>query len=128
MPTSEKQFDRLLNVVLETQADVKELKTDFGGLKTDVKGLKTDVGGLNEHTGRLEAAQDRLLVVTLDTQVDVKELKHRTARLEESHERTFSRLDDFLTILRRHDDEVMATRNTCDRLSQRVERLEKRNV
>ena len=125
MAIPEKQSDRLLNVVLETQADVKGLKTDVGGLKTNVNGLIADVKGLDERAGRLETAHESLLGTTLDVQADVKEMKQRTGRLEVAHEKTFSKIDDFLTLLRRHDDEIVASRNTCDRLSSRVDRLER---
>ena len=70
----------------------------------------------------LERQVDQILSIVLDIQTHVGKLEERISRLEEAHEKVFNKLDEFLTLIHRHESEIAALRNAYDRLNERVER------
>lgn len=50
---------------------------------------------------------------------------HDLAYLKDSHDRTFRRIDDFLSTLSRHETEIAALRSSRERMEERIVRIEK---
>lgn len=107
-----KKLDKILKIALQTQGDVK-------GLKTDVKDLRGKVSNL-------EIQQDKTFAIIIDMQGNIKDLNERMARMEELQEKVFNKLDEFLGILKNHEMEIAALRSHVSRLEERVEFLEKK--
>ncbi|HBU28180.1 TPA: hypothetical protein DEB00_03630 [Candidatus Uhrbacteria bacterium] len=63
-----------------------------------------------------------MLLVNINEKVE----KHDTdlAYLKESHDRTFRRIDDFLSTLGRHEAEIAALRSSRERMEDRLTKIE----
>lgn len=72
--------------------------------------------------------QDKILDAVLDTQSDVKELTNRVGHVEDVQEKTYSKLDGFLTLIDRHEAELAALRSKYERLEERIGKLETQKV
>lgn len=68
---------------------------------------------------------DRLLAITLHIQEKTDGLDERVGRLEQAHEKTYNKIDGFISFLQRNETETFALRGAYDRLSDRIDRLEK---
>ena len=49
--------------------------------------------------------QDKILNAVLESQSDIKELKDRVGPIEEVQQKTYDKLDGFLTLIDRHEAE-----------------------
>lgn len=68
--------------------------------------------------------QDKILNIVLDTQESIKDLTQRVSHVEETQDKTFNRLDGFLTIIDRYESEISALKSKYERLEQRLSKLE----
>ncbi len=68
---------------------------------------------------------DKILSIVLDNQTDLKDVKSRIGHVEDVQEKTFNKLDGFLSLIQQHEIEIAALRSAVSRLSERVDMLEK---
>lgn len=73
---------------------------------------------------QLEQQVDKILSVVLDNQAKLNELDHRIGRLEDAQTKTFTKLDEFISLMKGQDMELVALRAKYDRLEERVAILE----
>lgn len=69
-----------------------------------------------------------ILLAVVDIQEQLGNVEADVKDLKDSHDRTFRRVDDFLSTLGRHETELAALRSSHERLEERVLRLEKKSV
>ena len=69
---------------------------------------------------KIELKLDRLVLEMFDLKLGQKDLVERVARLEDSHERTFKHIDEFLVIVERHESEIAALRGGVQRIEERL--------
>ena len=82
-------LEKIYDVILEMQDDIRGLKKDVSGLKKDVSGLKKDVGGLKKDVAQLKEDVAILKKDVAEIKKDVAELKVKTS----SNELRIIRLD-----------------------------------
>ncbi|MBP9695572.1 MAG: hypothetical protein KBD73_04195 [Candidatus Magasanikbacteria bacterium] len=68
---------------------------------------------------------DKILSIVLDNQADMKDVKSRIGNIEDVQNKTFNKLDGFLSLIQKHEIEIAALRLAVSRLSERVDMLEK---
>lgn len=68
--------------------------------------------------------EEKMLAILVDNQEMLKWHGEALEALQESHDRTFRRIDDFLSTLSLHEAEIAALRASRERLEKRVEKLE----
>ena len=68
--------------------------------------------------------QDKILSTVLDTQRDVQEIRERIARMDDVQDKVYFKLDGFMILINRHEDEIAAVRSKLQRLEERIEQLE----
>ena len=73
-----------------------------------------------------DTIQDKILLAVLDNQEAIKALGSRLDRIEAIMEKSYSRMDDFLRLIDRHEAEIAAMRSAYQRLEERLEILEKK--
>ena len=74
---------------------------------------------------RLMDTQDKILHTVLDIQVDLKDVKDRLQSIEKRQSQTFDKIDGFLVLINRYETEIAALRLGQQRLTDRLELLEK---
>jgi len=72
--------------------------------------------------------QDKILNIVLDTQESIKDLSQRVVHVEETQNKTYDRLDGFLTIIDRYESEIAALKSKYERLEQRLAKLETQTI
>ena len=75
---------------------------------------------------KMLTTQDRMLTVLVDVQERVTNVEQDVGHLKDSHDRTFRRIDDFLSTLGRHESEIAALRSSRERIEERVAKLEEK--
>lgn len=102
-----KKIDQKIDALAHAVAD------GFLGVDKRFDRLEGRVDGVE---GRL----DRIEVGFIGLRSDHAETQARIARLEEHHERTFKRIDEFLTLVERHETEISALRGGLQRVEERL--------
>lgn len=75
---------------------------------------------------QLEQQVDKILSVVLDNQAKLGNLDERIARLEEAQIKTFGKLDEFISLMKNQEMELIALRSKYQRLEERITTLESR--
>jgi chromosome segregation ATPase len=94
----------------ELRDDVGQLKNDVSVLKTDVSVLKTDVRGLKDDVKVLKTDVNILKIDMHVVKEDTSGLKNDMKGLRSDVSGLIDRSDEFLQIVRRHDQEWIVTR------------------
>jgi chromosome segregation ATPase len=68
--------------------------------------------------------EQKILTAVVDIQQRLGSVENDITYLKESHDRTFRRIDDFLSTLGRHETELAALRSSRERLEERIVKLE----
>ena len=74
----------------------------------------------------LEQQVDKILSVVLDNKALLSDLDQRIARLEDAQMKTFSKLDEFISLIKTQELELAALRSKYQRLEERIVALESR--
>lgn len=81
--------EKILEILMQMQSDISDLKTgqakleqDVSGLKTDVADLKSDVSGLKNDVADLKTGQAKLEQDVADLKAGQEQLSHNVVSLE----------------------------------------------
>ena len=92
--------------------------------KTTEEKILLAVADIQDRMGSVEGILDRISVAVVDIKERVDKHDEDLTYLKDSHDRTFRRIDDFLSTLGRHESEIAALRSSRERLEARIIRLE----
>lgn len=109
-----------------TQQGFLEVQRNFDGLVGRVDGLASTVDTLSIIVDKLSTTLDKVAVLALDNQENVQKLDTRMARMEDSQEKMFNKIDGFLTVLNRHESEIAGLSDHGRRSDERIAHLEAR--
>ena len=67
---------------------------------------------------------EKILNAVLDTSEKVDKIDQRLIRVENIVDNSYNKMDGFLILINRHEAEISALRLKCDRLEDRLNKLE----
>lgn len=69
---------------------------------------------------------DKIIVAVLDNKQEIGDIKVELKTMRENQDRTYLRIDEFMTLIDRHEAEIAALRAKTDRLEERLAILEQK--
>lgn len=110
--------DRLENKIDHLDVRTSRLEEKSDRIEAKVDGLEVKFDGLEQTVEKIAIAVVNLTETVTVMQGDVAEIKRSQAE-------SYGRMDQFLTIMKRHDEEIVSLRSASLRHEERLEKLER---
>ncbi|MBD3281669.1 hypothetical protein GF391_02890 [Candidatus Uhrbacteria bacterium] len=98
----------------------------FDGMDQRFDGMDQRFDGMDQRFDGMDQRFDKLELAVFNNTELIKGLDGRVIHLEEQHDRTFRRIDDFLVNMNRSSQEITSLRATSDRHEDKISTIEKK--
>lgn len=121
------KLDQILEIISGNQKSFADIGSHLLKIDNHLSSIDKRLDGIDIYLNKLDSRTGRLEdnIVGINTRLMVVEDQvGRIAHIEEVVDRTFTKIDDFMTVLNRHESEIAALGMKYTRLEDRVVTLE----